>query len=374
MDALSKCLRFKYSDINEDAAFEGTALHEAYETENLNGLDDEQRNAVTGCIQYAGTLMANDGGPDNWVRMKEVRLVLEDRTYGHADDVILHKILPIAHVIDAKFIRVEGDYDRQVTTYGAAVVEMCSKGYKFMNSKDELLYTTGPRDILLVTTHVVAPRIRNIQTSVWGAADLLARVYAEIDDLYARIDDPFLPPTPDEGLCAKCARAASCPALGQAVVAMAKGSGLPLPEAFAPDAIVSLRDRAIAQALVGAMSNWADQVKKNNNEFAKNGGEIPGFTLRSRSTGIRIDKEFTDSAISLLETNGFSRDTVMKNCSLTLGQLAKDQASNTGEAEADVKETLRAVLGDYVTEGQTQYLQKSKRIADAVLLAEIAGK
>ena len=43
LDNLSNCIRFKYIPFkDDDAASEGTLLHEAYETESLIGLDDEQ--------------------------------------------------------------------------------------------------------------------------------------------------------------------------------------------------------------------------------------------------------------------------------------------------------------------------------------------
>lgn len=346
LDNLSKCIRFKYVDTDQSAANEGTELHKAYETGNLSGLNEEQEQTVTKVIDYTRSLMATG----DWVEIAEMKLTLEDLTYGTADRVLIHKTEPIAHVLDAKFGRLPADYDFQIQTYGAALVEKLRK---------------EGRELGKIITHVVAPRQDLIDTQTYAPSELLSAIRKEITELYEKIDDPFNPPTPHDDLCGKCARAARCPAMGNVVASAAPRMGLPLPSSFAPDAMVSVRDRAIAQVLAGAFETWAKQIKKNNATFAREGGQVPGYKLINRSTGLRIPSELTPLAITaLVEGAGMNPNTIMESCSLAIGRLTKNIAAEQNSSEAEIKATIRNILGDIAEEGTASFLQKTKRITD----------
>jgi hypothetical protein len=355
LDSLSMCPRFKYWNKYEgkgdDAGSEGEMLHAAFEHENLTGLDDEQQTSVQKCIDYKNSLLASEGGPQMWTVYQERKWTLEDRTFGYADWVAFHKEKHIVHVMDAKFVRRDDEHKFQVRTYGAAAYE------EFYDGK-----------VVNVTTHVVAPRIGVLDVDEYVGLELYNEVIAEIDALYEVIDDPFNPPTPNEDLCEKCARASRCPAMGNAMKIVAENTGLPVPATFAPDAMVSGRDRAIGHILAGAMIAWADQVKKNNNNFAKEGGEVPGFSLRSRSTGYRAASDSTDAIITALKASGERDDTIHEACTFSLSKFAKNAASMSDKTEAECKEDLLGLIGDYLSEGSTSYLQKSKRIKDVEAL------
>lgn len=372
LDALRKCIRFRYDDSDADAASEGTMLHEALETGCLAGLDDEQKDAVQKILDYAESL--KEGKPDDWVHLRECKILLQDLTYGTADIILIHKTEPIAHVADGKFTRVEGDHDTQVQAYGSGLVEMIRDRIPITDHDGNVLFdpdNVAYAELERVITHVVAPRTRTIGREEYEAKQLLELTRQDIIELYERVDDPFLPPTPDETLCGKCARAAKCPALNAVVKAAAPELGLPLPSDFDPSALVSAENRARAHILAGAFTKWAEQVKKNNNEFARQGGEVPGFTLRGRSTGMRIPKEYTAIAFDLLRQKGYTEDTLLEACSLALGALVKAEAADSSRTEAEIKEELHEILADYVSEGRTEFLQKSKRISDVKLLEQI---
>lgn len=353
LDNLSKCPRFKYQETEdvETAASEGTLLHHAVETGSLAGLDEEQRLAVTSILGYIGSLLSTEGGADNWLDRKEMRLELQDLTFGTADRVLIHQSKPVAHILDAKFGRLAADHDFQVQTYAAALVEL-------KKSLKEPLET--------VTTHVLAPRQQLIEERTYNAEELLTDVRARIEALYEHIDDPFNPPTPHEDLCARCARAARCPAMGQLIVAAAPKIGLPLPAAFAPDAMVSVRDRGIAQVLAGAFQTWGEQVKQNNTAFVSAGGTIPGYKLVKRSTGLRVPSDMTSVALTVLEhAGGVPRDVLENSCNLVIGRLIKNYAGCKGVDEGEAKEQVRKALDDIADEGTSEFLQKTKRITDA---------
>lgn len=354
LDNLSRCIRFKYQETPglDDAASEGTMMHKALETGNMAGLDEEQVQAVTAVRDYVSSLLASEGGPDKWDRYDEMRVELADLTFGTADCVLVHKSARVAHIIDAKFGRLSADHSFQVRTYGAAMAEMLS--------------TNGVPEgrachLDTIHCHVVAPRQGLVETETHIAQDLWESVRKEIGELYERIDNPFNPPTPHEDVCNKCAWASQCPAMGRMAVATAPGLGLPLPATFRPEAMISTRDRAIAQVLAEALITWADQVKKSNSQFVVEGGELPGYRLVTRGTGLRIASEDTPLAIQVLEENGIPRDLVLGACRLTLGSLATALAELQGILTGEAKERLQTILGPLASEGVSQYLQKTKR-------------
>lgn len=362
LDNLDRCIRFRYKQTDQvnEAAEEGTTLHKAFETGNLMGLDEEQAQMVTMARDYANSFLSTEGGPDQWLDFAEQRLALDDLTYGTADRLLIHKTKPIAHVMDAKFGRMGGDYNFQVRTYGAAAIE-------------QALSLSG-HELETITTHIIAPRLQDIAVETYDAQPLYTAVHGQIVQLYKRIDNPFTPPTPNEDLCGKCEWASNCPALGKVIKEVAPRLGLPLPAAFAPESLVAPKDRAIAQVLAGAFENWATQIKKHNTAYVVNGGEVPGFKLVNRSTGFRIPAEMTSLAIETLLSNNISKDVVYEGCSVTMGRLAKALAEARSITEAEAKETLKTMLAPIGTSGATSFLQKIKRLTDAAQLQLITNE
>jgi hypothetical protein len=376
LDSLSRCIRFKYKERTDDSGEEGTELHEAFETRNLAGLNEEQALAVSECLSYVDALLATEGGPSDWFEIAEPKLTLSDLTFGYADKVLINKTKPIVHVIDAKFTRVEGVHDYQVKTYAAALVEMLNGATEntpvLLEEFDECEFYYP---IEQITTHVVAPRLQTVYKETYDAQALLVEIRKDIEALYEKIDDPFNDPTPNDSTCGNCARAAKCPALGKSVTALATRAGLPIPSSFAPDTLASDEDRAVAQVLAGALANWSEQVKKNNAEFAKQGGVIPGYSLRTRSLGTKIPSEETQTAIDKLVASGYPLATILQACTLSIAKMSEKYASEQEDLKkADVKEELQQLLVDITTEGTTSFLQKSKRIPDEKMLAELFSK
>lgn len=346
LDGLKKCIRFKHVEM-EDAANEGIELHLAFETGDTSGLNEEQCDVVRQALDYVASLKATG----DFEEFKETKLELKDLTYGTADRLLVRADQRLGHVMDFKGIRVDSDYDFQVRTYAAATLER----YPEMDR---------------IYTHVLAPRLGSGPIVREYTRDLLRVVRDEIGALYERIDDPWAPPTPHEDCCGKCANASGCPALGVTVKESAKCLGLPLPSAFEPNALVSERDRMIAQVLAVVFENWAEQVKRHNVEYvADNGGEVPGFKLVERSTGLRIPRENTAEAVRYLKQSmGIDDNEITSASTLSLSELAKILGVARGGSEAEFKQQFRDVLGDLAVEGRTRYLQKTKKIADAAML------
>ncbi len=352
LDSLDRCIRFKYDDtLTEDEATEGQLLHEAAETGDTGGLNPDQKEDVENALAYVEGLKTKLG---LWEDLKEPRIELKDLTFGYADRVLFNRDTGELHVCDYKFTRVAGDHEFQVQTYAAGAIE-----------------ERGVRPVSKVTTHVIAPRLNILESREHDPAQLLDQIRARIEALYERIDDPFNPPTPHGDLCAKCARAARCPALNQSAVAVARGQGLPLPAVFDPASMISTQDRALGHALASALENWAKQVKQQNTEFAKAGGDVPGYVLRSRSTGARVDKDDTALAIRILQANGYTDDEIYQACRLSINDIAKAHAAISTDSEKATKDRVKELLSAITSEGTATFLQKTKRVSDETLIKQL---
>jgi hypothetical protein len=355
LDALSRCVRFKYGEMDDDAAAEGTALHKAAETGDTSGLPDDQIEDVEQARAAIESLKCGEG---EWEDYAEVRVELKDLTYGTADRVLVNYTQGIIYAADFKFTRVAGDHEFQARTYGAGVYEGMTDEQRAMIKK--------------VITYIVAPRLNLIELGEYEPVELLAKVRQEIEDLYERIDSPWNPPTPHGDLCSKCARIAGCPAAGKTMVKVTKALGLPLPDTFDMGSLVTTTDRAMAQAAAAMAENWGKEVKKKNTEFVKaSGQDIPGYALRSRSTGARIPKENTVAAVAVLRTQGYTDDEILQSCKMSINDLAKAHAEVTTLKVMEVKEGLKGVLDGLTVEGQATYLQKTKRVTEEQLLKQL---
>ena len=356
LDALDKCIRFQYGDFDDDAASEGTEMHAAAQNESTAGLTPSQRKDVQICLDFVNSIKASEGGPEMWRDIKEARVELKDLTHGTADRLLIHKVEPIMHCLDWKFTRVESDHEHQIETYGAAAYDMF-----------------GDLRVWRVHLHVVEPRIPDIKSYTWSGEVLLGAVQGRITALYARIENPWLPETPHPDTCPKCARALICPSMKATATQAIIRCGLPMPGSLIINEAATIEQRAQAQAVAGALENIAQTIKKSNLDFVKaTGAELPGFKKVTRSTGARIAKERTPIAIEQLVENGIDRDIVLQSCSLTLGDLSDKWSDCMGITKQEAKEQIMDALGDLVSEGETTFLQRSKRISDAQLLEELS--
>lgn len=354
LDALAKCPRFKRVEEQTDrqsAADEGTMMHDAFERRSTKGLTEEQADAVSKVIGYVESLEAAEGAHG----VHEVKLELEDLTYGFADYILItpsgkvvdaaatNLLTRRAHVADAKFTRIEAEHGFQVRAYAACILE-------------------AYEDVVEVVTHVISPRLNSIETNTYDRS-LLPKVRNEIELLYRRIENPFsTKPVPHMELCRMCAWASECPAVctGVATVA-AMQQTIVVPATFDPAAITLPEDRAVAQSLATVLENWAEQVKASNTEFVANGGEIPGFKMVSRGTGKRVDPAMTQFALDALLEKGYTREMLCSALTLSVNKLAKNLAEMQGGKEGVFREAIDEVIGSMLVEGKCQFLQKSAK-------------
>jgi len=297
--------------------------------------------------------------PAEWLDIREAKLALKDLTHGTADCILFHPVTGKLHVIDGKFTRVDAEHGMQTRAYAAAFIE-------------EMEGTPTP--VTSVAMHVVAPRLNTPEVEEGMANVILKATRDWIVQLYARIDNPFTPPTPHVDICGNCARANTCPALNGLVVKATTGLGMPIPSTFNPEKVESLRDRAILQILAGVFENWAKQVKKSNAEFVDTSGEkIPYFKQTTRSTGLRVPKENVLILVARLgDMYGTTAEDMLGCSNVAVNGLIDAIAFKTGINALLIKDWFRSDCGDVVVEGSCSFLTKEKRMSDTDLLKQIA--
>jgi len=342
LENLTLCPCFAYPEGDNEAAEEGTLLHKALETGNDSGLDEGQCGLVQAARDYISNIKA--ALPPGHEDHAEMEVRLEDLTYGTADRVLIAP--PTAHLFDAKFGRkgaTDAENNMQIRTYSAALLNIRP-------------------DLESITAHIMAPRAHDF-TSATFTRDIIPAMCAEITALYEMLDDPFeRKPRANGDLCGICARASKCPEVSKAVVSTARGLGLPVPEVFKPEALVSTRDRGIAQLIAGVLENWAEQVRKYNLDFVRAGGEIPGFIKRTRSSGVRVPRENTLTAFDTIRDTGFlSERDILSGMTLSVSELANVAAGVRGTKAAEEKIRLQELLGELGVESTIIYLQKDKK-------------
>lgn len=361
LPGLFKCCRylFRRTEMMDDAAGEGESMHYSAQTGNLAGLDDYQKADVEKAIGYVEALKA--GMSKNIVEFEELRVVLGDLTWGTADKVIVDIDNRTVHCGDYKFTRVSSDHDFQVETYSAAVVSMLIPG-----EGEGLLCKDGNRlwlEVDKVVTHIIAPRLGHApEVHEFNATELLTSVRKRIEELYARINNPFEPPCADDPtLCARCSRSTECPAVNAIVVASAPLVGIPMSEVFdLSNPVVTPAVRKIRQDLAGLFDSWQEQAKKLNTEFVQQGGEIPGYKIQNRSTGFKIPRESTLAAAAILQEKlNLDVADILGAASLSIPELAKAMAETKGGKEQDHKAQLIDELREVGVQGSCSFLMKA---------------
>lgn len=347
-------------DDQNDAAAEGTMLHEACETGDMTKIEtDEQQGAVDNALAYVNAIIAKIPGKPE-IR-KEVRLELKGITFGTADVLIIDRVGKILHVFDYKFVRTSvahAEHNLQTQAYGAAALER----FPSFNG---------------VITHIVAPRIGDF---TWCAFDrgLLLSVRERISDIITAAADPFKTPIAGEQ-CRFCGVKGRCPALAETAVALTRGAGLlPMPNEFLPERIVSPEDRAKAMLLTRVLPDWISAVKQMNTAAVlEYGEEIPGFSLRRRAGTVSI-KDPSAVLDAVVSTLGYTHEDLLISgtATISLSKLADLMMEKNPVEEFDTKRdymgTLVEMLGDAVSQGnEVVYLQKDRKPTDAELATQL---
>ncbi len=264
------CAGFINRDESGPAAEEGTLLHKAVETGNLEGLTDEQRQCVEMCRAYVEDLedeVYGEGEPTLEILREHRVAICDGATFGTLDYALFNSRLSRADLVDFKFGRLsvpDAEVNPQIQAYVLGLLE------------------ENP-GIETLTAHILLPRRDEVSRATYSREDI-PQIRLRISTIIARCEapDPELRPTEN---CLWCARQATCAALHRHALTIAAGyeDELKLPEEFHPGHITdpSMMSRALVVAKV--MEKWCDSVKHHALKMRLEGQEIPGHELRSRA-------------------------------------------------------------------------------------------
>lgn len=259
------------NDSNKDttASEEGTRCHEACETGDLTGLNEEQELIVSMCLGYVMAL--KNGMPKPVVELKEVKLTVLDQ-FGSVDVVLIHGAE--AHVVDYKFGRrsvADAEDNAQLQAYILGVFDKFPK-------------------VERVEGHLLLPRRDEASRHVYTRAKDYKQIKLRISTIIARAKDGKIFTATVKG-CEFCGKKGSCAALASialnrsASIRLAMGAegegtaeslGLDMHD---PDTIAKLLN------ISSVMEKWAEAVRAEALRLSLyEGVEIPGYAQAERKS------------------------------------------------------------------------------------------
>lgn len=251
---------------------QGTNLHEYMENPDwkTDDLEPQDQQAVESCRLSEAEFKKQIG---HKVILEERELYLKKTNVcpgGTIDLLLLFEDGTIA-VLDWKFgqMAVTTAQDNpQVKAYVLMAVEWL-RDQKLNPKRDRFhLYELMSKDLKLIGG-IVQPALDTVDLGFFELADL-EPIERELKKANERITDPFKKPDPsDSTKCQRCKHITRCPAVTHAVNSFVEQVQLlPTPASFDPAAIVSVKDRLLAQELAKILGSWADAVVSNNKEYA----------------------------------------------------------------------------------------------------------
>lgn len=323
------------------AADEGTLMHEAAETGNLSQLSPEQQHQVAECLEYLRDLEA---AADEV--FKERRMDVAGITFGTADRVIHNRKARIIHIVDFKFGRqpVADAHDNlQGWCYAVAAF------YEF--------------DVDHVMVHFVIPRLDTVTRHSFSREHDYDRMVTRIATVIARAEESGHELNPDPKVCQYCANKGRCPALAAKALMIPKGNRWDLPANLDPGAITAPDQMARVLEVVPAIEAWASAIKQSALEMVRNGQEIPGYALRSRS-GRRVIKDLLPAWAIINQEFGVTLEEFLPACSVKITDVEAAVKSRAPRGKG--AETLRKLNVKFAEEGivtttpEVEYLAKQK--------------
>jgi len=324
-----------------EAADEGTMLHEAAESGDFSKLNPEQRAQVQECLDYLAPL---EDGADEVHR--ERRMNVADMTFGTADRVIIRGGGEHAHVADFKFGRQpvdDADVNLQGYAYAVAVF------HEFPVER--------------VTVHFLCPRTDTITRHTFVRSEDYDRMVTRIAAVIARAEDPHHVLNPDPKACQYCANLGTCSALAAKALMIPTGNKWDLPADLDPNAITTPEQMSRVMEIIPAIEAWASAIKQSALDMVRDGQEIPGYALRSRS-GRRVIKDLLPAWAIINQEFGVSLEEFLPACSVKITDV--ENAVKARATRGKGAETLRqlnvkfAEAGIVTTTPEVEYLAKQK--------------
>jgi hypothetical protein len=306
-------------------ATEGTRLHAAVATKTLDGLNEEQRQAVGLCLEELLRF-----GPDGW--QYEVPVTAVDDDFE----------LLIAGTVDA--VKVEDErtilYDWK---FGRDPVDEAPGNLQLM-AYALAAYQKWGRP---VTARIYQPRLRALTEAVYGPQDE-ARIVRLLTEIRERASEPGMVLRSGTH-CSYCPAAKVCPEYARATSALVQTSTSDL-----------LAPSTLAQYLQFAKMapRWAANVRHHATQLLMSGVEIPGVRLRTKQGNRKFADE--QGAYQIAMNNGITHEEFMAATKTSVAQVEeafvrhwREAAEAKGEKLTikDAKDRFMAEFGDEIERG-----------------------
>lgn len=254
-------------------AAEGTMMHKALETGDLNGLNEEQSRCVNMVSELFASMKEELDKPNAVTEVhQELRLAIMGLTFGTADLVLVNGAY--AKIGDAKF--------------GWNPVEDAEtnlQGWAYATG----VYEKWP-SVEYVEVVFAQPRLDSVSRANFYRKADLERMKLRISAVIARARDHKPEDLkPSEFSCLYCGAKATCTALHKkALVISSKFVELApdkeLLDIYNPDQLATPELRGKAEILRRILEPWCEKVRKENlKHVLETGEEIPGFEVKTRA-------------------------------------------------------------------------------------------
>ena len=244
-------------------------------------------------------------------------------------DVVLRGTADVivgAHILDLKWV--ERNYGEQQAAYALGAMQA--------------------HNLMEMTIHLLFGESRRVVSYKLTRAEAEAFVYPVLD----AVADPKVECRISE-YCGWCKHNAYCKVRLKEINKIADGYDLVRVEDLS---VTSPEDLARALNLAKVASDWAEEVRAYCGQAAKDGLQIPGWTLKTRSGGREIAPERINEAFSRI---GLPSEQFIKACKLSITGLA-EALQETGlskrEADARINERLSGLIRH---KPASQYLAKA---------------
>jgi hypothetical protein len=283
--------------------------------------------------------------------LKEIKLEVFDQ-WGFVDRLMIRGNQ--AHLIDYKFgfnPVDDAEHNAQMWAYTLGVFDK----YDYVQD---------------VTVHVLQPRLDLIFTHKFNREVDYGRIGKRIKGIIEKCKNHTEADYTPGDQCVYCNKLSECPAVHGATMQIVKAYDLAhdaqLPELFHPSQLATPERRAQAQRIAMVMEAWCSSVRKHNLEFAKEGGEIPGYGLKE----VQGRREIKDPQKAWEAVKGkLTPEEFSSACEVKFTDLADLVAAKAPRGQKTVaKEQLEDALtvAEAMTRGEPSY--QLRKIKDTKLL------
>ncbi len=281
-------------DVSTVAADKGTAFHEALETGDTSGLDEEQLYFAGLCKRYIEPLLI--GAVYDYTEPK-----FESKEFlpsGKIDKVIISRTKTgySAHVIDWKYGMWEVDD-----------AEHNWQGFIYMSHVYlwEELRTKLGSSLEEITMHFVQPRIDSVSHHTFTSADLeniLSKIKTIVEA--TQLPEETRPRIINMRNCQRCGDLYHCPKFKEKAISLAQFYSTEHPELpiVRPSALTEPEQYAMALEAKDVLEEWCKSVKHFATQYRLGGHEIPGYELTKREGVKSFDELNNERVMDLIKS------------------------------------------------------------------------